>query len=60
MPEPCEHPSTTLSEDWKWVNCAVCGEPVKPNPAVDPPMGYCAIMKDGREYHPSAGRRSPQ
>jgi len=39
--EPCEHPTTTLSDDWTWVNCVVCGEPVKPNPAVEPPTGYC-------------------
>ena len=39
--------------------CAVCGDAIKPNPTVESPMDYCGIMKDGREYHPSSGRRSP-
>jgi hypothetical protein len=28
----CEHVSTTLTEDWEWVVCAKCGEPLRQNP----------------------------
>ena len=42
----CEHPSTTLTKDWQWVKCADprCGQILKYNPALEPPMGYCSTL----------------
>jgi hypothetical protein len=39
--EPCEHPTTTLDDMCQWVICVLCGDRVKYNPALEPPMGYC-------------------
>ena len=39
--QACEHPTTALDKNHEWVVCVLCGVPVKYNPALEPPTGYC-------------------